>query len=90
VQELKYKISAYLSEEELRDFNRSVLARGATQSGYIREMLGFDVRPRGAPKGPRKKKTQQAKAVKSKRDGKENGSRKSAAKSRLPLLPFVD
>jgi hypothetical protein len=84
------KISAYLNQEEMRDFNRSVMARGAGQSGYIREMLGFDVRQRGAPKGPRKKKTQQVKPVKSKRAAKEKGTRQSAVKSRMPQLPFMD
>jgi hypothetical protein len=85
-----YKISAYLNEEELRQFKLFVKARGVTESAYIREMLGFDVRLRGAPKGPRKKKERQAKPVKSKRVGKEKGSRQSTAKVRLPQLPFLD
>jgi hypothetical protein len=90
VEDGPYKISAYLNKEELRQFNLFVKARGVTQSGYIREMLGFDVRPRGAPKGPRKKKAPQAKTTKSKRAGKEKGSRQSTAKSRMPQLPFLD
>jgi hypothetical protein len=90
VQELKYKISAYLSEEELEKFNYRVMARGVTTSAYIREMLSFDIRERGAPKGPRRKKEQQAKPVKSKRAAKEKGSRKSAAKLRMSQLPFQD
>jgi hypothetical protein len=65
-----YKISAYLNKDELQNFMVWVRARDAGQSGYIREMLGFEVRPRGAPKGPRKKKEQQAKTVKSNRAGK--------------------
>lgn len=56
MQELKCKISAYLSEQELEKFNYQVMARGVTQSAYIREMLGFDVRPRGAPKGHGRRK----------------------------------
>ena len=84
------KISAYLNKEELRQFNLWVLARGVTQSAYIREMLGFDVRGRGAPKGPRKKKAAQAKAAKSKRAEKKKGSRQSAPKLRAPQLPFPD
>jgi hypothetical protein len=56
VQEARCKISAYLSEEELEKFHIQRRARGdITMSGYIREMLGFDVRERGAPTGPRKK-----------------------------------
>jgi hypothetical protein len=84
------KISAYLNQEELRDFNRSVLAHGGTMSAYIREMLGFDPRKRGAPKGPRQKKAPQPKTVKSKRAGKEKGRHQGAAKLRMPQLPFQD
>jgi hypothetical protein len=84
------KVSAYLNKEELRQFNLSVMARGAGQSGYIREMLGFDVRPRGAPKGPRKQKVEQVKAAKARSAVKEKGSRKSKVNSRVPLLPFPD
>ena len=90
MQELKYKISAYLSEEELKKFNVQVMARGLTESMYIREMLGFDIRGRGAPKGPRKKKAQQAKAAKAKQAGKEKQSRQSSAKSRLSQLSLLD
>lgn len=50
-----YKIAAYLDKEELKLFMAQVSARGVGQSGFIREMLGFEVRPRGAPKGQRKK-----------------------------------
>jgi hypothetical protein len=75
MQEVRCRISAYLSEEELEKFNYWVMARGVTVSAYIREMLGFDVRGRGAPKGPRKKKAQPTKPVKSKRAGKEKESR---------------
>jgi hypothetical protein len=89
VKEPLCKISSYLNEEEFRDFNRSVLARGVTQSGYIREMLGFEVKPRGAPKGPRKKKAEQAKPVKSNRAGKEKRSRQSTPKPR-EQLSFLD
>ena len=85
-----YKISVYLNAEELRQFKLWVKARGLTESMYIREMLGFDVRPRGAPKGPRKKKAEQVKAAKARPDVKEKGSRKSAVKSKAPLLPFLD
>ena len=70
MEEKLYKISAYLNEEEWRQFNLWVKARGITQSGFIREHLSFDVRPRGAPKGPRKNKTGQAKAMKPKNAGK--------------------
>ena len=85
-----YKISAYLNEDELRQFKLFVKARGVTESAYIREMLGFDVRPRGAPKGPRKKKERQAKPATSKRARKEKGGRQSTAKVRMPQLPFPD
>lgn len=74
-----YKVSAYLNAEELREFNRSVLARAAGKSGYIREMLGFEVRPRGAPKGPRKKKKPEAGATKKKRAVKARAAVKSEA-----------
>ena len=91
MQEATCKISAYLSDEELEKFNKQMMARGrVTVSGYIREMLGFDPRGRGAPKGPRKKKAQPVKPVKSKRAGKEKGSRQSAAKAIMPQLPFLD
>ncbi len=89
MQELECKISAYLSKEELEKFNYQVLAHGGTMSAYIRDMLGFDVRPRGASKGPRKKKEQQAKTVKSKRAGKEKRSRQSTPKPR-EQLSFLD
>jgi hypothetical protein len=84
------KVSAYLTKEELRQFNLSVMARGAGQSGYIREMLGFDIRPRGAPKGPRKKKSQKAKAVQAKTTGKKNIKQSSAARRGTLYLPFLD
>lgn len=58
MEEKLYKISAYLKKEELRQFMTWVRARGVSQSGFIREQLTFDVRPRGAPKGPRKKAKQ--------------------------------
>jgi hypothetical protein len=89
VQEVKCKISAYLSKEELKKFNLSVLARGVTQSAYIREMLGFDVRERGRPKGSRKQKAPQAKATRTKPIGQEKKSRKSASKRRVQLS-FLD
>ena len=61
-----YKISAYVNAEELRQFKLWVKARGLTESMYIREMLGFDIRRRGPQEGPRKKK-EEGKATKSKR-----------------------
>jgi hypothetical protein len=47
------KIAAYQNNEELCTFKLRVMASGLTESMYIREMLSFDVRGRGAPKGKR-------------------------------------
>lgn len=90
MEEKLHKVSAYLTKDELREFELFVKARGATQSGYIREMLGFDIRERGAPKGPRKQKAEHAKQVKSKRAGKEKESKQGTAKLSAPQLPFLD
>jgi hypothetical protein len=81
-----YKVSAYLNAEELREFNRSVIARGAGQSAYVREMLGFEVRPRGAPKGPRKKKPPEAGPTK-KRAAKTKAAVKKKAERKRPGTP---
>jgi hypothetical protein len=72
MKEKLHKVSAYLNTEELRQFNLWVKARGVTQSAYIREMLSFDIRERGAPKGPRQKKAQakRSRPVRRKRSGK--------------------
>ncbi len=88
------KISSYLDDEELRLFKLQMKARGVTESAYIREMLGFDVRRRGSPPGPRKKKAPQAetprpKATKSKAAGKKKKKQPSAEEAR-PSLPFPD
>jgi len=80
------KISAYLNETELSEFNRSVMARGAGQSAYIREMLGFEVRPRGAPKGPRKKKEPEASPPKT-RAAKTKVAVKKKAERKRPAAP---
>jgi hypothetical protein len=81
-----YKVSAYLNAEELREFNRSVMARAAGQSGFIREMLGFEIRPRGAPKGPRKKKPPEAGPTK-KRAAKTKAAVKKKAERKRPGAP---
>lgn len=81
-----YKISSYLNKEELRQFMLWVRARGVGQSGFIREQLSFDVRPRGAPKGKRKKVprklAQLAKPAKPKVAAKKSRNQSSAAESR--------
>jgi hypothetical protein len=80
-----YKISSYLNAEELRVFKLGVKARGLTESMYIREMLSFDVRPRGAPKGKREKisKVKSAKSTKPARGAaKSRSSKKAAGKKR--------
>jgi len=51
-----HMVAAYLNDEEYRQFKVWVLARGVGDSGYIREQLTFEVRPRGAPKGIPKKR----------------------------------
>lgn len=90
MREAKNRVSAYLTDEELRQFNLLKMARGRiTESGFIREMLGFDVRRPGAPKGPRKKKVEQAQSAKPKR-AKKKTSRSSAVESRALRLPFSD
>lgn len=65
-----------------------VKARDLTESMFIREMLGFDVRPRGAPKGPRKKKVKPARSAKPKVTRGKRGSRPKAVtrESQLSLL----
>jgi hypothetical protein len=85
-----YKISAYLNKEELRQFNLFKKARGVTQSGYIREMLGFEVRPRGAPKGPRKKKAPQPKIAKAKPAREVKEVKPRAAKPGLSQLSLLE
>jgi hypothetical protein len=90
MREAKCKISAYLTEEERRQFEHQVLARGVTESAYIREMLGFDLRRRGAPKGPRQKKAAQPQAVKPRAARKKRSRQPSAAESRASWLPFPD
>jgi hypothetical protein len=67
-----------------------VEARGVGQSGFIREQLSFDVRPRGAPKGPRKKKAEKTKPVKRKVTVKKIGARSSAAQQGKSQLTFLD
>jgi negative regulator of replication initiation len=90
MREAKNRVSAYLTDEELRQFNLLKMARGhITESAFIREMLGFDVRPRGAPKGPRRKKAQKAQASKAKAVRKKK-SRKKVTETRALLLPFPD
>jgi hypothetical protein len=83
---VRNKISAYLDDEELRQFNLQVMARGAGESGYIREMLGFSVRHRGAPKGPRKKKEPEAGQTK-KRAAKTKVAAKKKAGRKRPTSP---
>lgn len=90
MREAKNRVSAYLTDEELRQFNLQKMARGGvTESAYIREMLGFDVRRRGAPKGPRKKTAQKEKASKAKAVSRKKG-RKSVTEARALPLPFPD
>jgi hypothetical protein len=78
MKEAKCKVSAYLDEEEMKLFERQVAARGVGQSAFIREMLGYDVRPRGAPKGKRKAKLEQG----VKRSESKRASTKSEMKGR--------
>lgn len=77
------KISAYLNKEELEKFRLMVKARDLTESMFIREMLGFDLRGRGAPKGQREK-TGKAKSARLKKaivgDAKSRSSKKAAGK----------
>ena len=83
------KISAYLNPEEHRTFKLRVKASGLTESMYIREMLSFDVTPRGAPKGPRKKKqiNKSASPAKPNRPSKKRQETKPAqGKTQLSLL----
>jgi hypothetical protein len=66
-----HMITAYLDDDEYRQFKLQVLARGVGDSGYIREQVSFDVKPRGAPKGvPKKRKVGRPKKSASKRVGK--------------------
>lgn len=74
-----HAIKAYLDDEEYRQFRLWVLARGASESGYIREQLTFDVKPRGAPKGvPKKRKVGRPK----------KSTRGRAVKAVKPLFEF--
>jgi len=90
VEEKLYKISAYLNKEEWRQFRLWVKARGVTQSGFIREQLSFDVRPRGAPKGPRQKQAVQAKATKPKQAGKKKQDTSTTAPARKHQLSLLE
>jgi hypothetical protein len=94
VGEKLYKISSYLNKEELRQFMVWVRARGVGQSGFIREQLSFDVRPRGAPKGKRKKAPRKlarlAKTTKPKVATKQNRNQSSATESRDTQLSLLD
>jgi hypothetical protein len=82
------KISAYLNKEELEKFRHMVKVRDLTESMLIREMLGFDIRPRGAPKGPRQKKqTEKSVSTKAGRSSKLKKANKSQqGKSQLTFL----
>lgn len=82
------KISAYLTDHEMEEFMRHVRMRGAGQSGLIREMLGFAVRPRGAPKGPRKKKQtdKSQSAAKASKASKGQEKKSAQGKTQLSLL----
>jgi hypothetical protein len=74
-----HMVAAYLDDDEYRQFKLWVLARGVGDSGYIREQLSFDVKPRGAPKGvPKKRKVGRPK----------KGTKKRAAKSAKSLFNF--
>jgi hypothetical protein len=85
------KISSYLDDEELHKFRQMVKARGITESMFIREMLGFDVRQRGAPKGHRrKKKAHSPKPVKSKRSARIDEQRPVTRHSGESQLSFLD
>jgi hypothetical protein len=85
------KISSYLDEEELRKFRLMVKARGITESMFIREMLGFDVRQRGAPKGPRPgKKAQAAKPRKSRPKDLKDKRRAAPNTARDTQLTLLD
>jgi hypothetical protein len=87
----EHRVSAYLTDEELRQFDLQKTARGRiTESAFIREMLGFDVRRPGAPKGPRQKKGKQTQSAKPKRAKKKKSSPSSDVESRALLLPFPD
>jgi hypothetical protein len=96
------KISAYLNDEELKLFNTWVAARGVGQSGFIREQLTFEVRPRGAPKGKREQtdKTKStgktkaaagaAKSRSSKRAGEKKADKSAAKKEGWEQQSFLD
>jgi hypothetical protein len=94
VGEKLYKIAAYLDKEELRQFMLWVRARGVSQSGFIREQLSFDVRPRGAPQGKRKKVprkiAQLAKPAKPKVAAKKSRNQSSVAELRDTQLSLLD
>jgi len=63
-----HKVAVYLDAAEYRQFKFWVSARGVSASGYIREQLSFDVKPRGAPKGvPKKRKVGRPKKSAAKR-----------------------
>jgi hypothetical protein len=84
------KIAAYLNQEELRKFRLMVKARGLSESMFIREMLGFEIRPRGAPKGPRKNRAKQAKPAKRKQPVKKREHRVRTQSQRASQLSFLD
>ena len=77
-----------LTDVELRQFNLQKMARvPVTESAFIREMLGFDVRRPGAPKGPRKKKARSSQAVKPRATKKKRRGQPRAVESRALRLP---
>lgn len=84
------KIAAYLNQEELRKFRLMVKARGLSESMFVREMLGFEIRPRGAPKGPRKNRAKQAKPAKKKRPAKKGERLARVQSQRASQLSFLD
>lgn len=74
-----HQISAYLNDDEYRQLKLWVSARGVGKSGFIREQLTFDVKPRGAPKGvPKKRKVGRPK----------KGAGGRSAKPAKPLFEF--
>lgn len=74
-----HQVTAYLDDEEYAQFKVWVAARGVGDSGFIREQLTFEVRPRGAPKGVMRKR----------RVGRPSTKKKGrAAKQKKPLFDF--
>lgn len=84
-----HKISAYLDDAELKKFRLMIKARGdITESAFIREMLGFEVKQRGAPKGKRKQKIKETTKKKSTKAKKV--VQKKARSEKLDQLSFLD